>query len=58
MATGVGVYNGIGNLIGAFAPLAMGMIISSTGNYATGLLVIIGAAIIGSTAMIPLMRNY
>lgn len=58
VAAGVGVYNGIGNLVGAFAPLAMGMIISSTGNYATGLLVIIGAAIIGSGAMIPLMRKY
>jgi sugar phosphate permease len=58
VAAGVGVYNGIGNLVGAFAPLAMGMIISSTGNYSTGLLVIIGAAIIGSGAMIPLMRQY
>jgi len=58
VAAGVGVYNGIGNLIGAFAPLAMGMIISTTGNYSTGLLVIIGAAIIGSGAMIPLMRKY
>ncbi|WP_295850463.1 MFS transporter [Tardiphaga sp.] len=58
VAAGVGVYNGIGNLIGAFAPLAMGLIISSTGNYSTGLLVIIGAATIGSAAMIPLMRKY
>jgi sugar phosphate permease len=58
VATGVGVYNGIGNLVGAFAPLAMGMIIAATGSYATGLLVIIGAAIIGSFAMIPLMKKY
>ena len=58
VGAGVGVYNGVGNLVGAFAPLAMGAIISSTGNYGAGLLVIIGAAVIGSTAMLPLMRKY
>jgi sugar phosphate permease len=58
VAAGVGVYNGIGNLVGAFAPLAMGAIISSTGDYGTGLLVIIGAAIVGSSAMLPLVGKH
>jgi len=58
VAAGVGVYNGIGNLIGAFAPLAMGVIITSTGNYDAGLLVIVGAAIAGSLAMLPLIRTH
>jgi sugar phosphate permease len=58
VAAGVGVYNGIGNLIGAFSPLAMGLIISATGSFEMGLMVIVGAAIIGSFAMVPLIRKY
>jgi sugar phosphate permease len=58
VATGVGVYNGIGNLIGALSPWAMGAIIAATGSFNAGLLVIIGAAIVGSFAMVPLIRNY
>jgi len=54
----VGVYNGVGNLIGAFAPPAMGIIITSTGNYDTRLLVIVGAAIAGSLARQPLIRTH
>ncbi len=56
-AAGVGVYNGVGNLVGAFAPLLIGMIISKTGSFDAGLLVLVGAAILGSTAMLPLMRG-
>jgi sugar phosphate permease len=55
VGAGVGVYNGVGNLIGAFAPLAMGLIIAKTGDYDAGLLVIVGAAILGSVSMLPLM---
>lgn len=58
VAAGVGVFNGIGNLIGAFAPLAMGFIIASTGSYDAGLAVIFGAAIVGSLAMLPLVRAH
>jgi sugar phosphate permease len=58
VAAGVGVYNGIGNLIGAFSPLAIGAIIGSTGSFDMGLSVIVGAAIIGSFAMVPLIRRF
>jgi sugar phosphate permease len=58
VAAGVGVYNGIGNLVGAFSPLAIGAIIGSTGSFDMGLLVIVAAAIVGSFAMVPLLRRY
>jgi sugar phosphate permease len=57
VAAGVGVYNGLGNLVGAFAPLAMGIIIAKTGSYDAGLLVIVGAALLGSLAMLPLVNE-
>jgi sugar phosphate permease len=58
VAAGVGIYNGIGNLIGALSPWAMGAIIAATGSFDAGLLVIVGAAIAGSFAMVPLIRSY
>jgi predicted MFS family arabinose efflux permease len=51
---GIGVYNGIGNLIGACAPLLMGWLIGRTGSFDTGLLVLVCAAIFGSCAILPL----
>jgi sugar phosphate permease len=58
VAAGVGVYNGIGNLVGAFSPLVIGAIIAATGSFDLGLSVIVGAAIVGSLAMLPLVRHY
>lgn len=57
-AAGVGIYNGVGNLVGAFSPLAIGTIIDATGSFDMGLTVIVGAAIVGSFAMIPLIRRF
>jgi sugar phosphate permease len=56
-STAVGVYNGIGNLVGAFAPLVMGWLIAKTGTFDAGLMVLVLAAIAGSFAMLPLMRR-
>ncbi|MBS0246444.1 MAG: MFS transporter [Proteobacteria bacterium] len=57
-ASGVGVYNGAGNLIGACSPLLMGWIIGTAGNFNAGLLVLVGAGVIGSIAMLPLIKRY
>jgi sugar phosphate permease len=55
VSTGVGLYNGIANLVGAFSPLAMGALIGTTGNYQAGFLVIVGSAIFGSCTLVPLI---
>lgn len=57
-ASGVGVYNGIGNLIGACSPLLMGVIIGAAGNFNAGLMVLVLAGVIGSCAMLPLIKRY
>lgn len=58
VASGVGVFNGIGNIIGAFSPVVMGALIADTGSFNAGLMVLVGAAILGSFAMLPLVRRY
>ena len=57
MSTGVGVYNGIGNLVGAFSPWLMGLLIQEFGGFNAGLWVLIGAAVLGSFAILPLARK-
>ena len=57
-ASGVGVYNGIGNLIGASSPLLMGWIIGSAGNFNAGLMILVVAGVVGACAMLPLIRKY
>jgi sugar phosphate permease len=57
-ASGVGVYNGAGNLIGACSPLLMGWIIGTSGNFNAGLLVLVGAGVLGSLFMLPLIKRY
>ncbi|MDH7794040.1 MULTISPECIES: MFS transporter [unclassified Beijerinckia] len=58
IASGVGMFNGIGNIIGALSPLVMGMLIASTGTFNAGLMVLVGATLLGSLAMLPLVRRY
>jgi sugar phosphate permease len=58
VASGVGVFNGVGNIIGALSPVVMGALIAHTGSFNAGLMVLVGATIIGSLAMIPLLRRY
>jgi len=57
-ASGVGVYNGVGNLVGACSPLAMGWIIGAAGNFNAGLMVLVLAGVLGSCAMLPLIRRH
>lgn len=57
-ASGVGVYNGVGNLIGASSPLLMGWIIGTSHNFDAGLMVLVAAGVVGSCAMLPLIRRY
>jgi cyanate permease len=58
VASGVGVFNGIGNIVGAFSPLVMGALIAHTGSFDAGLMVLVGAATLGSFVMLPLARRF
>ena len=58
VASGVGVFNGIGNIVGALSPVAIGALIAHTGSFDAGLMVLVGATILGSATMIPLVRRY
>ena len=55
-ATGIGIINGIGNLVGACAPASIGFIVAGTGSYKAGLLVIVVASVLGSLALLPMVR--
>ena len=57
-AAGFGLYGGIGSIAGAFAPLIIGLLVASTGNFTAGLQFLVFCCILGSLAMIPLMRKY
>ena len=57
-AAGFGLYGGIANIVGAFAPLIIGMLVASTGNFTAGLQFLVFCCLLGSLAMIPLMRKY
>jgi sugar phosphate permease len=58
IASGVGVYNGVGNLVGACSPLLMGWITGAAGNFNAGLMVLVLAGIGGSCLMLPLVGRY
>ena len=58
IASGVGVYNGVGNLVGACSPLLMGWITGAAGNFNAGLMVLVLAGIGGSCLMLPLIKRY
>lgn len=58
VATAVGFKNGISNLVGALAPVVMGMVVASTGSFDAAFLVLVGATLIGGVLLIPLMRSY
>jgi cyanate permease len=57
-ASGVGVYNGVGNVIGACSPLAMGWIIGVSHSFNAGLLVMVFAGVLGACSMLPLMKRH
>jgi sugar phosphate permease len=58
VASGVGVFNGVGNIVGALSPVVMGALIAHTGSFDAGLMVLVGATVAGSAAMIPLVRRF
>ncbi|WP_158810984.1 MFS transporter [Beijerinckia sp. L45] len=55
-STGVGVINGIGNLVGACAPALIGWLVALTGSFQVGLMIVVAAAVLSSLALIPLIR--
>ncbi len=57
-STGIGVINGVGNLIGACAPALIGWVVAATGSFQTGLLVVVIASMLGALALLPLIRKY
>jgi sugar phosphate permease len=58
LAAGIGALNGISNLVGACAPVLIGWIIGRTGNFNTGLMVIVLAAMLGACLILPLVRRH
>jgi sugar phosphate permease len=58
VASGAGVVNGIANTVGALAPFAMGVVISVTGDFNAGLMVLVFGSLICSCAILPLVRRY
>jgi sugar phosphate permease len=54
IATAAGVMNGLGNGFSSLAPVAIGYLISRTGNYGNGLLYIVGICCLGAVATLIL----
>ena len=53
-----GIFNGLGNLAGAAAPLAMGVLITVTHTMDSGLLFIVVIGLFGSLLLVPLLKKY
>jgi sugar phosphate permease len=58
ISSGVGAYNGIGNLVGALSPLLMGWSVHAFGNFDAGLMVLVFAGVLGASAILPLLKRY
>jgi sugar phosphate permease len=58
LASGTGVINGIANTLGALAPFAMGVVISTTNDFNAGLMVLVIGSLLCSCAILPLVRHY
>jgi sugar phosphate permease len=57
-AAGFGLYGGFANVVGSFAPLIIGVLVANTGSFTAGLQFLVTCCVLGSLAMIPLMRKY
>lgn len=57
-ATAGGIFNGLGNLAGALAPVVMGALIAASGNMDVGLLFLVIVAFTGSVVLLPLFKHY
>lgn len=58
VSSGVGMFNGIGNIIGASSPFVMGLLIAHTHSFNAGLMTLVGATMIGALAMLFLARKH
>ena len=59
LSSGIGVLNGIANMVGALAPFAMGVVITAThNNFSAGLMVLVFGSLICSCAMLPLFGRH
>jgi len=56
-AAGIAVINSLGNLSGFVGPYAMGWLKDATGNFAAGLFLIAGLAVVGMIAVLSLRHN-
>ncbi|SOE98807.1 Sugar phosphate permease [Burkholderia sp. OK233] len=56
-AAGIGTLNGIANLAGSCAPALIGWIIGRTGNFGSGMFVIVCASLAGAITILPLARR-
>lgn len=57
-ATAGGIFNGLGNVAGALAPLVMGMLIASTHSMDSGLMFLVVVAALGCVLLLPLLQRY
>ncbi len=56
VAAGIGLINGIGNLVGALAPVLIGTIVAKTGSFDAGLLVLVAGPLISAACLFSLAR--
>jgi hypothetical protein len=57
VAAGVGLLNGIANLIGALAPVLIGIIITQTGSFDSGLMVLVAALLMAAICLFSLATD-
>jgi sugar phosphate permease len=57
-STGIGMINGIGNLVGALAPAFVGLIVARTGSFQDGLMVLVLMSLVCPLALLPLLKKY
>lgn len=57
-AAGVGLFAGLANIVGSFAPTIMGVLIAATGDFTAGLMFLVFSCVVCSLAMLPLVRTH
>ncbi len=59
ISSGIGVDNGISNVVSALTPAAIGLLIGATGRYEAGLYFMVGLALVGTVVMVVLsLKRY
>ncbi|HHV16532.1 MAG TPA: MFS transporter [Gelria sp.] len=57
VVTGSGIVSGVGNLLSAISPFIMGWLIQVSGSYTSGLLFLVGVAVLGTVSCVLLYRQ-